>query len=98
LWVAGRDRQNLHGRNAGFRGASDFVYQEAIHLVDVAAEWTLHRDFAVQVVVVTRERFGPDHTETVLANVVIGWSRYWDPLLRLRRQSGTDGENNQETV
>lgn len=65
--VAGRNRQNLNGRNAGFRGAFDFVDQEAIHLVDLTAVWTLHRDFTVQVVVVTRERFGPDHAETMLA-------------------------------
>jgi hypothetical protein len=91
--VSGRNRQNLYGRDAGFRCDFDFGDQEPIYLVDLAAVWTLHRDFAIQVVVGTRKRFGPDHTETVLAILarkrIVAW--HWELLHRIELQVGETG-------
>jgi hypothetical protein len=63
--------------------------REPIYLVDLTTVWALHCDLAVQVVIVTRERFGPDHTETVLAIRApkrIVW--HWELLHRIKLQVG----------
>src|SRR5437879_14303 len=66
LRVAGRNRQDLDRRYAGFRSLQYFVDEKIVKLGDFSAVGALHSYLAAKMVV-GRKTFGPDDAEIVFA-------------------------------